>query len=93
MNAKLEVAESEIESYKKILSNYQNKISEMKIKCIVDNNVDNNSSCSPSTTNNHSSSPSSSSSTPTANFQNNENDKKTKQQLGLLNTQINTNNR
>ena len=40
MNAKLQVAESEIESYKKIISNYQNKISEMKIKCIADNNGD-----------------------------------------------------
>ena len=78
LNARLEVAESEIESYKKILSNYQNKISEMKIKCIEDNN--NNNNCSPQ--NATTSSPTtSSSSTSNANCLIHENDKTKNKQL------------
>jgi hypothetical protein len=77
LNARLEVAESEIESYKKILSNYQNKISEMKIKCIEDNN---NNNCSPQ--NATTSSPTtSSSSTSNANCLIHENDKTKNKQL------------
>jgi hypothetical protein len=41
LTAKLEVAENEIESYKKILNNYQNEISDLKIKFINSETINN----------------------------------------------------
>jgi hypothetical protein len=41
LTARLEVAENEIESYKKILNNYQNEISDLKIKFINSETISN----------------------------------------------------